>query len=143
MSTVRMLRCTGSATARRGRLPLNGDTEPFTSSRLAAGRPSSARTGAGATMTAAHTAATMKRDRLCPRRDLAAPSRSGQARRVGGRAGKAKDAWLPPQRTYVVKARTGGIVSLKSNLTTLDSFPSWFDAKPVKHVKLANSDQTL
>jgi hypothetical protein len=43
---------------------------------------------------------------------------------VGGRAGKAKDAWLPPQRTYVAEVRTRGIVSLKSNLTTFNSFPA-------------------
>jgi len=84
----------------------------------------SAQIDVGVTMAAAPTAATMKRDGPCRRRDLAAESLSAHVQCVGGRAGKAKAAWLPPQRTCVVEVRTQGIVSLESNLTTFNSFPA-------------------
>jgi hypothetical protein len=51
-----------------------------------------------------------------------------------------KDAWLPPQCPYVVEVRTGGIVSLKLNLTTFNSFPPGLTQK---HVKLVNVGRIL
>src|SRR5580704_5638698 len=134
-----MLRCTGSDRWRRGCLPLSGDMEPFASARLA-GRPSSARIDVAATTTTAPTAATMKRSRLRRRRDLVSPSRSARTRCADGRAGKTKDAWLPPQCPYVAEVRTRRIVSLKLNLTTFDFFPLGLTQK---HVKLMNVSKIL